>query len=128
VPCAYHRQQTIILFVQTDTAAFDPALVGLADTLRALAHPARLALLQVLAERGTCVCGALVDELPLAQSTVSQHLKVLREAGLITGEVEGTKSCYALDAQAVADAAGRFSTLAQALREAPGCSGPGCCG
>ena len=111
----------------TETAPFDPSLASLADTLKALAHPARLALLQVLAERGTCVCGALVDELPLAQSTVSQHLKVLREAGLITGEIEGTKSCYALDAQAVAEAAGRFSARSRAVLEAPGCSGPGCC-
>jgi ArsR family transcriptional regulator len=113
--------------MQPAIAPFDPSLVHLADTLKALAHPARLALLQVLAERGTCVCGALVDELPLAQSTVSQHLKVLREAGLITGEIDGTRSCYALDAQAIAEAAGRFSALADALRSAPGCRGPGCC-
>jgi DNA-binding transcriptional ArsR family regulator len=113
--------------MQTAPSPIDPAFAGLADTLKALAHPARLALLQVLAERGTCVCGTLVDELPLAQSTVSQHLKVLREAGLITGEVDGTKSCYALDARAVADAAGRLSALATALLAAPGCAGPGCC-
>ena len=63
---------------------------------RALGHPARLRILRTLAERGTCICGEIVDELPLAQSTVSQHLKVLKEAGLIAGEIEGSAVCYFL--------------------------------
>jgi DNA-binding transcriptional ArsR family regulator len=50
-----------------------------------------------LAKRGTCICGEIVDVLPLAQSTVSQHLKELKESGLVTGEVEGTRSCYCID-------------------------------
>lgn len=69
----------------------------LAARLKALGHPARVEILRVLAERGTCICGEVVEVLPLAQSTVSQHLKVLREAGLVRGEVEGPKSCYCLD-------------------------------
>lgn len=69
----------------------------LADRLKAMAHPVRLEILQILARRGACVCGELVDLTPLAQSTVSQHLKVLREAGLISGTVEGSRSCYCLD-------------------------------
>jgi ArsR family transcriptional regulator len=113
----------------TRTDAFPDELARLAGTLKALAHPARLALLGVLAERGTCVCGALVDELPLAQSTVSQHLKVLKEAGLITGEVDGPRSCYCLDARAVEALRDLFGGYAEALLRGPGCvaSGDGSC-
>jgi ArsR family transcriptional regulator len=64
---------------------------------RALSHPARVAILRTLAERASCICGEIVDVLPLAQSTVSQHLKELKEAGLIKGEIEGPRSCYCLD-------------------------------
>ena len=76
---------------------FPPEHVDLADFARALGHPARIAILQVLARRGTCICSEVVDELPLAQSTVSQHLRVLKDAGLIQGEVEGPRVCYCLD-------------------------------
>jgi DNA-binding transcriptional ArsR family regulator len=75
---------------------------ALAACFKALGHPARLAILRVLAERGTCICGEVVDVLPLAQSTVSQHLKVLKQAGFIRGEVEGLKSCYCLDPELIA--------------------------
>ena len=61
---------------------------------KALAHPARVAILQILVQRQSCICGDLVDELPLSQSTISQHLKELKSAGLITGEIEGVKTCY----------------------------------
>lgn len=57
----------------------------------------------MLAERGSCICGEVVEVLPLAQSTVSQHLKVLREAGIVRGEVEGPKSCYCLDPKIIAE-------------------------
>lgn len=73
----------------------------LARTLKALSHPARLAIVRLLAERDECVCGEIVDDLPLAQSTVSQHLKALKEAGLIRGTVEGRSTCYCLDPEAV---------------------------
>ncbi len=69
----------------------------LAKVAKALAHPARVAILDLLAKRQTCVCGDIVDELPLSQSTVSQHLKELKDAGLITGEIEGAKVCYCID-------------------------------
>jgi ArsR family transcriptional regulator len=65
--------------------------------LRAVANPVRYRILQILAERGECQCGPLGDELPIAQSTLSQHLKVLREAGLIRGEVAGPAVCYCRD-------------------------------
>ncbi len=74
----------------------------LAGRLKAVAHPARLRILRLLAERVRCVCGELVSELPLAQATVSQHLKVLREAGLVVGEIEGPSTCYCLAPEASA--------------------------
>jgi len=73
--------------------------VVLAARLKALAHPARLAIVRALAGVGGsgCSCGDIVRDLPLAQSTVSQHLKILREAGIIRGEISGPRSCYCLD-------------------------------
>lgn len=69
----------------------------LAELAKALGHPARIAILKELARRNTCVCGEIVQVLPLAQSTVSQHLKELKAAGWITGTVEGVKSCYCIN-------------------------------
>lgn len=64
---------------------------------KALAHPARISILQLLAKKQTCICGDIVDELPLSQSTVSQHLKELKDAGLIKGDIDGAKVCYCID-------------------------------
>ena len=75
----------------------------LANALKALSHPARLAILQTLARRGTCICGEIVEVMPLSQATVSQHLKVLKDAGLISGEIDGQKSCYCIDTGAFQD-------------------------
>lgn len=69
----------------------------LAALAKAVGHPARVQILRLLAHRTSCVCGDIVDELPLAQSTVSQHLKVLKEAGLIRGEVDGPRVCYCIE-------------------------------
>jgi DNA-binding transcriptional ArsR family regulator len=69
----------------------------LAKYAKALAHPARVAILKLLAQKQTCVCGDIVEELPLSQSTVSQHLKELKEAGLIQGEIEGVRVCYCIN-------------------------------
>ncbi len=69
--------------------------------LRAIAHPARFRIVKLLAARQACVCGDLVDELPLAQSTVSEHLKVLKDAGIIRGTIEGPNVCYCLEPSAV---------------------------
>ncbi len=66
----------------------------LAVLAKALGHPARVRILRLLLARDACYCGELVEELPLAQATVSQHLKVLKEAGLIVGEIEGIRTCY----------------------------------
>jgi len=69
----------------------------LADYAKALAHPARVAIVEYLATSNSCVCGDIVDVLPLSQSTVSQHLRELKNAGLVKGEIEGTSVCYCLD-------------------------------
>jgi ArsR family transcriptional regulator, arsenate/arsenite/antimonite-responsive transcriptional repressor len=69
----------------------------LARMTKALGHPARVAIMRLLIARGECVCGAIVDELPLAQATVSQHLKVLKEAGLVQGEIDGPRVCYCVN-------------------------------
>src|SRR5688572_80430 len=66
-----------------------------------LAHPLRIRILQLLAIRETCVCGEIVEQLPVAQSTVSQHLKILKEAGLVQGEIDGPRVCYCIHATAL---------------------------
>ena len=73
----------------------------LALLAKAVGHPARVQILRLLARRTTCVCGDIVDELPLAQSTVSQHLKVLKDAGLIRGEIDGPRVCYCIQPAAL---------------------------
>jgi len=73
----------------------------LAEVARALAHPARVRLLRILLARKACICGELVEMMPLAQSTVSQHLKVLKEAGLVLGEIDGPKVCYCVNPAAL---------------------------
>jgi ArsR family transcriptional regulator, arsenate/arsenite/antimonite-responsive transcriptional repressor len=75
--------------------------VELARLARALAHPARVRIVRLLARRGECVCGQIVLDLPLAQATVSQHLKVLKEAGIVRGEVDGPRVCYCIDPKAL---------------------------
>jgi DNA-binding transcriptional ArsR family regulator len=69
----------------------------LAALARALGHPARVQIMRLLVRRDACICGDIVDELPLAQSTVSQHLKVLKEAGLVKGEIDGPRVCYCVE-------------------------------
>lgn len=85
---------------KTKSSSFTSNQNRLASTAKALGHPARIAILQYLAAKNSCVCGDIVDELPLSQSTVSQHLKALKEAGLIKGDVEGASVCYCIDKEA----------------------------
>lgn len=82
--------------VQGDAA--DDELAALA---KALGHPIRVQILRLLTRRDACVCGDIVKELPLAQSTVSQHLKVLKEVGLIRGEIDGPRVCYCVEPRAL---------------------------
>lgn len=81
--------------------AITPADEQLAELAKALGHPARVAILRQLAEEGECICGQIVSALPLAQATVSQHLKVLKDAGLVQGEIDGPRVCYCINPEAV---------------------------
>jgi len=73
----------------------------LAQLAWAVAHPARVRILRILLARQACICGELVDQMPLAQSTVSQHLKILKESGLVQGEIDGPKTCYCVAPEAL---------------------------
>lgn len=81
----------------TKTEEFTIKQNKIAKYAKALAHPARIAILELLIKKQACICGDIVDELPLSQSTVSQHLKELKEAGLIKGDIDGVKVCYCID-------------------------------
>jgi ArsR family transcriptional regulator, arsenate/arsenite/antimonite-responsive transcriptional repressor len=88
----------------------------LAAFAKAMSHPARIAILKILAQRNECICGEIVDVLPLAQSTVSQHLKELKEAGLINGSVDGPRSCYCINWKAFDKFNQEFSFLFSKLK------------
>lgn len=94
--CPPANEQADLRPVEGDEA--DDELAGLA---KALGHPARVKILRLLVRKDACICAELVEELPLAQSTVSQHLKVLKDAGLIRGEVDGPRVCYCIDPRAL---------------------------
>ena len=81
----------------TVTLPSDESAEQLAQLAWAVAHPARVRIVRLLISRQACMCGEIVDQLPLAQSTVSQHLKILKESGLIQGEVDGPKVCYCIN-------------------------------
>jgi len=83
----------------------------LADIAKALSHPARIKILQILTDINVCMCGDIVDLLPLSQSTVSQHLKELKRVGLILGEIEGQKVCYCVNKKMIEKAKNAFNTL-----------------
>ena len=85
--------------------------------LKAMAHPARIAILEYLLKVNACICGDIVNELPLAQPTVSQHLKELKNAGLIKGSIEGTAICYCINETAISRLSGYFATMAEKLDE-----------
>jgi DNA-binding transcriptional ArsR family regulator len=95
----------------TKTQLFTDQQNRLATYTKALAHPARLAIIQYLLRHQTCICGDLVNELHLAQPTISQHLKELKAAGFIKGEIEGTKVCYCIDGQVWEEARGMLFEL-----------------
>jgi DNA-binding transcriptional ArsR family regulator len=99
------------------TEAFDRDLVRTAVLAKALAHPVRIRILEILGGRQTCICGGLVELLPLAQSTVSQHLKELRKAGLIKGEVDGPRTCYCLNKKVAAEALAALAGIFDCLKD-----------
>ena len=88
----------------------------LAAIAKALSHPARIAILSMLAKRNECICGEIVEVLPLAQSTVSQHLKELKNAGLIDGTIDGPRSCYCINWKAFEKFNTEFNSLFDNLK------------
>jgi DNA-binding transcriptional ArsR family regulator len=102
---------------------FHPKDGNLARYAAALAHPARIAILKTLAQQKTCVCGEIVKVMPLAQSTVSQHLKALKDAGLIQGEIKGPSSCYCINPKALKQLTDLFHGLLQELPDPKGENG-----
>lgn len=99
---------------KTDT--FTQEEQDLAIIAKVLSHPARIAILKILAAQNACICGEIVEILPLAQSTVSQHLKELKNAGLIKGTIEGPKSCYCINREAFEKLNQTFSALFTTLQ------------
>ena len=85
------------------SAHFNEQQNSLANIAKALGHPARLAIVEYLLQQKECVCGDIVSELPLAQATVSQHLKELKNAGIIKGNIEGNSICYCLNEETIAE-------------------------
>lgn len=95
--------------------------IRIAKYAKALAHPARIAILNLLIKKKACICGNIVDELPLSQSTVSQHLKELKQAGLIKGDIDGASVCYCIDEKEWKEAKERFDQLFDSFK------GQSCC-
>ena len=89
---------------------------NLAAFAKAISHPARIAILNVLAQKNECICGEIVEILPLAQSTVSQHLKELKNAGLDRRELDGPRSCYCINWKAFEKFNKEFNSLFEILR------------
>lgn len=83
--------------------------------LKAIAHPARIAIVEHLLKVQSCICGDIVSELPLAQATISQHLKELKNAGIIKGSVEGTAICYCLEKEVIEKLAQYFTTISNQI-------------
>lgn len=102
----------------TKAKLFETSQKRAAELMKALGHPARIAIIELLAERDTCICGDITEELPLAQSTVSQHLKALKEAGIIKGQIDGVRTCYCLDKEGIAEMEELFTPLLTNLRTA----------
>ncbi len=88
----------------TKSEQFNQTQNRIAEFAKAFAHPARVAIIEQIVKRGVCICGDLVNELPLSQSTISQHLKELKRIGLIKGEISGPRVCYCIDEKTWAEA------------------------
>ena len=99
------------------TEHFSKRQNDIATLAKALGHPARVAIVEYLLDVDQCICGDIVDHLPLAQATVSQHLKALKEAGVIRGSIEGKAICYCLDERTIAKLRGFLEGVSKALRK-----------
>jgi predicted transcriptional regulator len=105
----------------TKTEIFTNGQNELAVMLKAMAHPARIAILQQIIAANACICGDLVNELGLAQATISQHLKELKNAGLIQGTIEGVSVCYCIEPKAWARAEQELNSLFRSYKEPKTC-------
>jgi len=105
----------------TKTDNFNTIQNRTAVLMKALGHPARIAILEFLIKKNACICNDIVEELPLSQATVSQHLKELKEAGLIKGDIEGKSICYCVDAKVWKEAQKVLNKLFDSYK------GEGCC-
>lgn len=101
----------------TKTESFTDKQNAMAKLIKALAHPARIAILEYLMKTESCICGDIVDELPLSQPTVSQHLKELKLAGLIKGNVEGNAICYCVDEKTIGKIKDYFDSVSSKLEK-----------
>jgi len=105
----------------TKTQIFTQQQNRLAVMLKAIAHPARIAILQQIISANACICGDLVDELGLAQPTISQHLKELKNAGLIQGTIEGVSVCYCINPEVWKDLQQQLGSLFNSYEVKPDC-------
>jgi ArsR family transcriptional regulator len=105
----------------TKTEEFTLKDIRIAKYTKALSHPARIAILRLLIEKQACICGDIVNELPLSQSTVSQHLKELKQSGLIKGDIDGAKVCYCIDEKEWKSAKERLDQLFYSYKEVKKC-------
>lgn len=101
----------------TKTELFTASQNELAVIAKALAHPARIAILEYLLKVNACICGDIVNELPLAQPTVSQHLKEMKTAGLIKGNIEGTAICYCINEEVINMLSAYFTGVAEKITQ-----------
>ena len=101
----------------TKTEHFTDKQNSIAILAKALGHPARVAIIEYLMKVDTCICGDIVNELPLAQPTVSQHLKELKNAGLIKGSIEGNAICYCIDEIALTKLQAYFANISDSLEK-----------
>lgn len=99
----------------SNTEHFTEKQNAIATLAKALGHPARVAIVEYLVKTDTCICGDIVNELPLAQPTVSQHLKELKNAGLIKGNIEGNTICYCIDEKVIKKLRDYFSSISGKL-------------
>jgi DNA-binding transcriptional ArsR family regulator len=100
----------------TRTDHFSRKQNAIATLAKALGHPARIAIVEYLLKVNTCICGDIVNELPLAQATVSQHLKELKNAGLIKGDIEGNSVCYCIDEKAIQKLQAYFENVSTKIK------------
>lgn len=105
----------------TKTDHFTSKQNAIAALAKALGHPARIAIVEYLMKVNSCICGDIVNELPLAQPTVSQHLKELKNAGLIKGSIEGNSICYCIDENAIEKLQNYFGNISNKLKQKNNC-------